>query len=125
MYVTMSYADCTPGREPRSVAASFFVSLFLLLFANKRPSPFFYICPTKKPLFLTHKLSILQLNQARFDLPGSAIIRPTHKPQLPLVSQKIHFINSEKIFGVSTMCAQILGFSRVRVRVRVSLIGLW
>ena len=27
------------------------ISLFLLLFAHKRPSPFFYICPTKKPYF--------------------------------------------------------------------------
>jgi len=31
---------------------------------------------------------------------------------------KIPFINLEKNFWVSTMCAQILGFSRVRVRVR-------
>jgi len=51
MYVTMSYADCTPGREPRSVAASFFVSLFLLLFANKRPSPFSIYAPQKYPSF--------------------------------------------------------------------------
>jgi len=38
---------------------------------------------------------------------------------------KIPFINSEKnFFWVSTMCAEILGFSRVRVRVsiRVSLV---
>jgi len=55
------------------------ISLFLLLFAHKRPSPFFYICPTKNPL-LAHKSSILQLNQTTFNLPGSAIIRPTHKP---------------------------------------------
>jgi len=33
---------------------------------------------------------------------------------------KIPFINLEKkFFWVSTMCAQVLGFSRVRVRVRV------
>ena len=41
------------------------------------------------------------------------------------LAQKILFINSEKkFFWVSTMCAQILGFSRVRVRVsiRVSLV---
>jgi len=32
---------------------------------------------------------------------------------------KIPFINSEKeLFWVSTMCAQILGFRRVRVRVQ-------
>jgi len=55
------------------------ISLFLLLFAHKRPRPFFLYMPHKNPL-LPHKLSILQLNQATFDLPGSAIIRPTHKP---------------------------------------------
>jgi len=48
------------------------ISLFLLLFTHKRPSPFFYICPTKNRL-LTHKLSILQINQATFDLRGSAV----------------------------------------------------
>ena len=35
------------------------------------------------------------------------------------LAEKIPFINSEKkLFWVSTMCAQILGFSRVRGRVR-------
>ena len=43
------------------------------------------------------------------------------KTQLSLLVQKIPFINSEKIFfWVSTMCAQILGFGRVRVSIRVS-----
>jgi len=32
------------------------------------------------------------------------------------------FVNVEKKFCVSTMCAQILGFSRVRVSIRVSLV---
>ena len=43
-------------------------------------------------------------------------------PQTPLlcVAKNIPFINSEKkLLWVSTMCAQILGFSRGRVRVRV------
>ena len=93
------------------------ISLFLLLFAYKRPSPFFYICPTKNPR-LTHKLSILHLNQAMFNLPGSAIIRPTRKPSPPPAI--IPFINSEKnTVGVNNVC-KILGFSRVRVRVNVS-----
>jgi len=55
---------------------------------------------------------------------GSAIICPTHKPSnapVALLSQKF-LINSEKKLWVSTMCAQILVFSRVRVRVRVSLV---
>jgi len=45
--------------------------------------------------------------------------------QPPLLAQKIPFINSEKkIFWMSTMCAQILGFSRVRVSIRVSLVQM-
>jgi len=73
---------------------------------------------------LTHKLSILQLIQATFDLPGSAIFRPTHKPSCASTA-KIRFINSGKkiIVGVNNVC-KILGFSRVRVSVsvRVSLV---
>jgi len=44
---------------------------------------------------------------------GSAIICPTPNPaNVPGV--KIPFINSEKkLFWVSTICAQILGFSRI------------
>jgi len=60
--------------------------------------------PHKNPL-LTHKLSILQLNQATFDLPGSAIIRNTHKPSFRS-SAKIPFINSEKLLLGCEQCAQ-------------------
>ena len=42
------------------------------------------------------------------------------KTLLMHLAEKIPFINSEiKLFWVSTMCAQILGFSRVRGRGRV------
>jgi len=37
----------------------------------------------------------------------------TLQTQLMLLVQKIPFINSEKKIWVSTMCAKILGFSRV------------
>jgi len=95
----------------------YIISLFLLLFAHKTPSPFPIYAP-QKPL-LTHRLSILQLNQATFDLPGSAIIRPTQKPSSAPPAE-IPFINSEKnTVGVNNVC-KILGFSRVRVRVNVS-----
>ena len=44
------------------------------------------------------------------------IAPPTNPAYAP--GAKIPFINSEKkFFWVSTMCAKILGFSRVRVRV--------
>jgi len=85
-------------------------------FAHKRPGPFFYINATKNPL-LTHKLSILQLNQATFDLPGSAIIRPTHKPSCRSQNSFYKF-RKKIILGVNNV-RKILGFSRVRVRVRV------
>jgi len=86
------------------------ISLFLLLFAHKRPSPFFYICPTKNPL-LTHKLSILQLSQATFDWPDSAIICRTHKPSS---RQNSFYKFGKKItVGVNSVC-KILWFSRVR-----------
>jgi len=53
-----------------------------------------------------------------FNLPGSAIIRPTRKPSPPPAI--IPFINSEKnTVGVNNVC-KILGFSRVRIGVRVS-----
>ena len=69
------------------------------------------------PLNLTpaHKLSILQLNQATFDLPGSAIIRPTHKPSCRSQNSFYKF-RKKLILGVNNV-RKILGFSRVRVRV--------
>jgi len=46
-------------------------------------------------------------------LTGGAIICPTHKLGLRSYGE-ISFINSGKnVLWVSTMCAQILGFSRV------------
>jgi len=42
------------GTDKSGQCTQFFVyriSLFLLLFSHKRPSSFFYICPTKKTLF--------------------------------------------------------------------------
>ena len=60
----------------------------------------------------------------------SQVVQVLAPPQTLLthLAEKIPFINSEtKLFWVSTMCAQILGFSRVRVgvglgfRVRVSI----
>ena len=88
------------------------ISFFLLLFAHKRK------CPAKNPLNLTHKLLILQLNQATFDLPGNAIIRPTHKPSYRSSHQNSFFKFGEKnIVGVNNV-HKISGFSRVRVRVQ-------
>jgi len=46
----------------------------------------------------------------------SQVVQLFAPPANPANAQKIPFINSEKkIFGVSTMCAKILGFIRVRV----------
>ena len=53
----------------------------------------------------------------------SQVVQLLAPPQTPLtrLAEKIPFINSEKnLLWVSTMCAQILGFSRGRGRVRVS-----
>ena len=68
---------------------------------------------------LTHKLSILQLNQATLDLPGSAIIRPTHKPSS---RQNSFYKFGKKITVDVNNVRKILEFSRVRVRVSVLLV---
>jgi len=77
-----------------------------LLLAHKRPSPFFYTYPHKKTLFYT----LSTAREANFG--GSAIICPIPNPAIA-PGAKIAFINSEKLFWVSTICAQILGFSRI------------
>jgi len=50
---------------------------------------------------------------------GSAIICPTHKPSCENSLYKF----GKKLLWVSAMCAQILGFSRVRVKHQFSLTG--
>ena len=110
------------------------VSLFS---AHKNLAPFSYTYPAKKPSFkllndqfILADICRVQLNQPTLDFGRYCNYMP--HPQT-LLTQKIPFINSEKILWVSTMCAQILWFSRV-CRVRVSLvwpvscswaIGLW
>ena len=66
------------GYFPSTDPQNFFVS-FTFCPQKTQPTAPFSIYAHKNPL-LTHKLSILQLNQAIFDLPGSAIIHTTHKP---------------------------------------------
>jgi len=77
---------------------------FFYFSPTKDLAPFSIYAPQKNPL-LTHKLSILQLNQASFDLPGSAIICPTHEPS-SRSSPKSPFINSEKNTFGCEQCAQ-------------------
>jgi len=61
-----------------------------------------------KNVFLTH-LSIPQLNQATFDLPGSAIIHPTHTPSLRSSCQNFFYKFGKKItVGVNNV-RKILG----------------
>ena len=64
------------------------------------------------------------LTTAKSAVGFSQVVQKFYLPHLQTLhtdlSQKIPFINSEKkFFSVSTMCAQILGFSMVRVSVRV------
>jgi len=54
------------------------------------------------------------VNVRFLQVPVAQLFAPPTNPATHLV-QKIPFINSEKKFWVSTMCTQILGFSRVRV----------
>jgi len=54
----------------------------------------------KKTPLLTYKLSVLQLNQATFDLPGSAIIRPTHKPSCRSSRQNSFYKFGKKLLWV-------------------------
>jgi len=72
-----------PCGRTKVASVGYFPSTEFLCFFHFSPTndlaPFSIYAPQKTPL-LTHKLSILQLNQATFDLPGSAIIRPTDKP---------------------------------------------
>jgi len=66
--------------------------------------------------------SVLLSTATSANVGFSQVVQLLAPPQTPVsrLAEKIPFINSEKkIFWVSTMCAQILGFSRVRGRVRV------
>ena len=71
-----------PCERTKVASVGYFLSTEFLCFfyflPTKDLAPFLYM-PTKKTP-LTHKLSIPQLNQVTFDLPGSAIIHLTHKP---------------------------------------------
>jgi len=53
-------------------------------------------------------------------LAGSAIICPTHKPCYAADAENSIYKFVTKLLWVSTICAQILGFTRARVRLKVS-----
>jgi len=76
-----------PCGRTKVASVGYFQSTEFLRFLYFLPTkdhlaPFSIYARQKNPL-LTHKLSILQLNQATFDLPASAIIHPTHPQTQP------------------------------------------
>jgi len=107
--------------------------------AHKRPSPFFWYTPHKKPsskpindqliVCRWHMLSTAKSANVGF-AAGNAIICPTHKPCYAPRAENPFYKFGKKLMWVSTICAQILGFRglglgfRVRVSVRVSLVWL-
>jgi len=82
-------------------AHNFFVSNFFYFSPTKDLAPFSIYASQKNPL-LTHKLSILQLSQATFDLPGMPLFAAPTNP----AHAKIPFINSEKNYSGCKQCAQ-------------------
>jgi len=77
---------------------------FFYFSPTKHLAHFSIYAPQKNPL-LTHKLPILQLNEATFDFPGTAIIRPPTNPA-NAPPTKIPFINLGKNYCGSEQCAQ-------------------
>ena len=91
-------------------------------FAHKRPGPFFLYIPHNNRRLNRQMINLLSLAYAEYVgfFPVVQLFAPLTNPAM-FVAPKIPFINwQKKLLLVSAICAQILGFSRVRVELKVS-----